>query len=54
MGLVVLALFAAGWRIHGPGHSWSWTNVVGWLLGMFWVGMGLATLWPGAAVALRG
>jgi hypothetical protein len=54
MGLATLALFVAGGRLHGAGHTWSWTNVVGWVLGLFWVGMGLASLWPGAALALRG
>jgi hypothetical protein len=46
MGLTILAVGAAGWRIQGPGRGWRWTNVVGWLLGAFWVGMSLASLWP--------
>ena len=46
MGLTTLAVGLAGWRLGGSGVSWSWTNVVGWGLGLFWVGMGLATLWP--------
>lgn len=47
MGLAVLAVMAAGWRLQGAGRSWSWTNVVGWALGLFWVGLGLAALLPG-------
>ncbi len=46
MGLALLAVLLAGWRLHGSGRSWSWTNVIGWILGVFWVGMGLATLLP--------
>lgn len=53
LGGAILAVIIAGWRVHGLGRSWSWTNVVGWTLGLFWLGMGLASLWPGAAVALR-
>jgi hypothetical protein len=48
MGLTVLAVFLAGWRARpAAGAGWSWTNVVGWGLGVFWVGMGLTTLIPG-------
>ncbi len=54
MGFLTLALVISGWRIHGAGQTWSWTNIIGWVLGLFWIGMSLATLWPGAAVALRG
>lgn len=54
MGFLALAILIAGWRIHGARHTWTWTNIVGWILGLFWIGMALATLWPGAAVALRG
>lgn len=46
MGLTILAVLLAGWRTRGGGSDWTWTNVVGWLLGLFWVGMGLATLIP--------
>jgi hypothetical protein len=46
MGLTMLAVLLAGWRTHGSGRHWSWTNVTGWLLGLFWVGMGLAALLP--------
>ncbi len=46
MGLTILAVFVAGGRMHGRGRDWSWTNVTGWVLGVFWVGMGLASLVP--------
>ena len=46
LGLTILAVLLAGWRTHGASRSWSWTNVTGWVLGLFWVGMGLASLWP--------
>jgi hypothetical protein len=46
MGLTILAVLLAGWRLQGAGRSWNWTNVVGWLLGIFWVAMGLAALLP--------
>jgi hypothetical protein len=46
MGLTILAVLVAGWRAHGGGRNWSWTNVTGWALGVFWVGMGLASLIP--------
>src|SRR4051794_9874302 len=47
MGLTILAVLVAGWRAHGPGRTWTWTNVTGWLLGLFWVGMAAASLAPG-------
>ncbi|MBX6312516.1 MAG: hypothetical protein IRY99_06295 [Isosphaeraceae bacterium] len=46
MGLTVLAILLAGWRARGGSWSWSWTNVVGWLLGLFWVGMALGSFAP--------
>ncbi len=46
MGLIILAVLLAGWRWRPSARDWSWTNVTGWLLGLFWVGMGLATLAP--------
>lgn len=46
LGLVVLAVAVAGWRTRGAGRSWSWTNVTGWLLGLFWIGMAIGSLWP--------
>ena len=54
MGLTILAVLLAGWRWRSSGRDWSWTNVTGWLLGLFWVGMGLAALAPaGSLLALR-
>ncbi len=47
MGLTILAVLLAGLRLQGAGRSWSWTNVVGWLLGLFWVSVSLATFLPG-------
>jgi hypothetical protein len=46
MGLTMLAILLAGWRTGGRFGSWSWTNITGWLLGLFWVGLGLASLVP--------
>ncbi|MFO0889566.1 MAG: hypothetical protein U0790_10565 [Isosphaeraceae bacterium] len=40
MALTILAIFLAGWRCGLRGRDWSWTNVVGWSLGLFWVGLG--------------
>lgn len=51
LGLTVLAVMVAGWRTRGPGRGWSWTNVTGWLLGLFWVGLGLGTLLTNALPA---
>ena len=47
MGLTALAVMVSGWRLGRDGRSWQWTNVLGWGLGLFWIVMGLATLWPG-------
>ncbi len=44
MGLTILAVALAGWRWRAGGRDWSWTNVTGWILGLFWVGMGLSTM----------
>jgi len=41
MGLTMLAVLLAGWRVRDGGGGWSWRNVTGWILGLFWVGMGL-------------
>lgn len=55
MGLTILAVLLAGWRCGINGRSWSWTNVTGWMLGLFWVTMaGVAMLPPGTfGLALR-
>ena len=50
MGLTILAVLLAGWRWRSPGRDWSWTNVMGWMLGLFWVGMGLASMAPAGAM----
>lgn len=52
MGLIILAVLVAAWRSRSGGKSWSWTNVTGWVLGLFWVGLALATLVPGNPVRL--
>ena len=46
MGLTILAVLLAGWRWRPAARDWSWTNVAGWVLGLFWVGMGLASMTP--------
>lgn len=43
LGLMVLAVLLAGWRCGLAQRNWSWTNVVGCLLGAFWVGMALCS-----------
>src|SRR5438270_12278554 len=43
MGLAMLAVLGAGWRCGLAGRGWTWTNVVGWALGLFWVGLALAS-----------
>jgi hypothetical protein len=39
MGLTMLAVLVAGWKCGLADRNWSWTNVTGWLLSAFWVGM---------------
>jgi hypothetical protein len=46
MGLTILAVFISGWRWRSGSKDWSWTNVTGWLLGLFWVGMAVWTIVP--------
>jgi hypothetical protein len=46
MGLTILAVLLAGWRCRLVGRNWSWTNVTGWLLGLYWVAMALVTFLP--------
>jgi len=50
MGLTMLAVLLAGWRTRGGSRDWSWTNVTGWLLGLFWVGMAVTTFVPARAL----
>lgn len=53
MGMAILAVLLAGWRLQpGSGKTWAWTNVIGWILGLFWVGMGLYALVPTASPSL--
>lgn len=53
MGLIILAVLVAGLRSGLAGRDWSWTNVTGWALGLFWVGLAFATwfLAPGSGLA---
>ncbi len=56
MGLTILAVLLAGWRCRVVGRNWSWTNVTGWLLGLFWVGLAIASMLPqtsGGSLVLR-
>ena len=55
MGLTILAVLIASWRCRVGGGGWSWTNVTGWALGLFWVGMAGMTLVPARllGVAMR-
>lgn len=50
MGLIIFAVLVAGWRSHLAARNWSWTNVTGWVLGLFWVGMALASWIPNRIV----
>lgn len=51
MGLTILAVLLAGWRMRGGARNWSWTNVTGWILGLVWVGLGMASLLPSRLAA---
>ncbi|MFO0959986.1 MAG: hypothetical protein U0800_21555 [Isosphaeraceae bacterium] len=52
LGLTMMAVVLAGWRLRGGSRGWAWTNVVGWVLAIFWVGMGIFALWPGRGAGL--
>ena len=52
MGLTILAVLLAAWRCRVAGSSWSWTNVTGWVLGLFWVAMAASTLVPARVLGL--
>jgi hypothetical protein len=43
LGLAILAVLLAGWKCGLAGRNWSWTNVTGWLLSAFWVGMAFSS-----------
>jgi hypothetical protein len=53
MGLTMLAVLFGAWRSRSAdrGGSWSWTNVIGWILGIFWILMALVSLVPGHTAA---
>ena len=46
----MLAVLLAGWRTRGGSRNWSWTNVTGWVLAIFWVGMAATTMIPARVV----
>jgi len=52
MGMTILAVLLAGWSCRLGSRSWAWTNVTGWVLGVFWVGMALSTFMPARAAGL--
>ncbi len=52
MGLVILAVLLAGWKCGLAGRDWSWTNVMGWALGLFWVALGAGSWFLGPASGL--
>jgi hypothetical protein len=52
LGMAILAVLVAGWRCRLGVRNWSWTNVTGWALGLFWVGMALSTTVTGGATGL--
>ena len=43
LGLIILAVLLAGWRCGLAQWNWSWTNVAGWMLSAFWVGMAVCS-----------
>ncbi len=56
LGLAILAVLLAGWKCGLADRNWSWTNVTGWLLSAFWVGMAfcswfLAPAWRASLTA---
>jgi len=54
MGLVMLAVLLAGWRCGLASRDWSWTNVMGWALGVFWVAMAVGSWFLAPASGLSG
>ncbi len=52
MGLTILAVLLAAWRCRVAGSSWTWTNVTGWALGLFWVAMAATTLLPARVLGM--
>jgi hypothetical protein len=43
LGLMILAVLVAGWKCGLAQRDWSWTNVAGWMLSAFWVGMAICS-----------
>jgi hypothetical protein len=54
MGLTMLAVLLAGWRCRVQIRGWSWTNVTGWILGLFWVALAFIAIWPGRSTGSPG
>jgi hypothetical protein len=52
LGLTLLAVLVAAWRTRRGGRDWSWPNVTGWVLALFWIGLGLASLLPERTLGL--
>jgi hypothetical protein len=50
LGLAILAVLLAGWKCGLADRNWSWTNVTGWLLSGFWVGMALCSWFLAPAI----
>lgn len=46
LGLFALAIVIAGWRGRSDSNNWRWTNVLGWMLGLFWIGLAAWSLFP--------
>ncbi len=46
LGLIVLAVVLAGWRTRSSSWNWSWTNVLGWILACFWIGLAVLEILP--------
>jgi hypothetical protein len=43
MGLTVMAVLLAGWKCGMGDWKWSWTNLTGWILSAFWIGMAVSS-----------
>lgn len=53
MGTFIGTVLIAGWLLNGGSQNWTWTNVIGWMLGCFWVGLGLATVMGVGSIPIR-
>lgn len=52
MGLTMLAIVLAG-RFHTRGGAqWTWTNILGWSLAVFWIGVGLSATESGRSLLI--